>query len=106
MKEKIGSNYSGTWNIPSGVTQDSVLGPLLLLIFINDLPNEIKVFANDGKLFVWSLSKETTQIDINKLSYGEDIWKLRFNIEKNVKYDVPTKVIVEYDLSIRKIKGK
>ena len=41
--------------ITSGIPQGSVLGPILLLIFINDLPDVIsicmKLFADDGKLF-------------------------------------------------------
>ena len=51
MKVKIGNDYSETQNIHSSVPQGSVLGPLLLLIFVNDLRNdmksEIKLFADD-----------------------------------------------------------
>ena len=43
MKVKIGNNYSETQNIPSNVPQGSVLRPLLFLIFINDLSNDIYI---------------------------------------------------------------
>ena len=79
MKVKIGNNYSEKKNIQYGVLQRSVLRYLLFLIFINNLPNDIKskinLFADYIKLF------ETRKIALNKLSYSEDIWKLRFNIE-------------------------
>ena len=51
-----------TQNVSSGVFQDSEYGPLLFLIFIDDLPNDIKSeknFADDIKLLVRPLSKET-----------------------------------------------
>ena len=57
MKVKIVNNYSETQNMPSGVPQESVLRSLLFLIFMNDLPNdiksEIKIFADDVELFVY-----------------------------------------------------
>ena len=62
-KVEIGNNYSETLNI---LWYSVVLGPLLFLLFINDLPNDIKsetrLFADDIKLLAWLLSKETTQI--------------------------------------------
>ena len=60
--------------IISGVSQGSALGPILFLVFINDLPDEIKspllTFADDTKLFrkIGSLYHNTTlQEDISKL---------------------------------------
>ena len=41
--------------VTSGISQGSVLGPILFVLFINDMPSEIKntckLFADDAKLF-------------------------------------------------------
>ena len=41
---KINKSSSTLKEVTSGVPQGSILGPLLLIIFINDIPNEIRLF--------------------------------------------------------------
>jgi len=51
----INGSRSSWVNVLSGVSQGSVLGPLLFLLFVNDLPDLIKtnilMFADDTKIW-------------------------------------------------------
>ncbi|CAB4008241.1 Hypothetical predicted protein [Paramuricea clavata] len=63
---KIGQTISEPQTIRSGVPQGSNLGPLLFLVYINDLPNCLKytkanMFADDTNLTTASLNKEELQ---------------------------------------------
>ena len=73
----------------SGVPQGSILGPLLFLIYINDLPSCIQystpyLFADDSKL-IYAISKFNTnhlQSDINSINQWCNTWKLVINPSK------------------------
>ena len=70
----------------AGVPQGSILGPLLFLIYINDLPNELKsnakLFADDTSLFTIVKDKnESANIlnnDLQLISKWVYQWKMLF----------------------------
>ena len=73
----------------SGVPQGSVLGPVLFLLFINDLPDNIRssvrLFADDCVLYrnIHSLQDcLTLQEDLTSLGQWEADWQMKFNVAK------------------------
>ena len=77
--------------VKSGIPQGSVLGPILFVIFINDMPEAVKsmcqLFADDAKLFRnVNLREESNiallQTDIDALTNWSKKWQLPFNVEK------------------------
>ena len=76
-------------HVTSGVPQGSVLGLVLFIIFINDLPNAVqgclKLFADDTKLFRTVVSTpdcEDLQADINAMEDWSNKWLLKFHPQK------------------------
>ena len=90
VQQVVVNNAASKWSaVSSGIPQGSVLGPLLFVIFINDLPNlvdsDVYLFADDTKIFNIITKKEDTNIlqnDLDKLSDWSDTWLLRFHPEK------------------------
>ena len=60
------NGQSSIWElIKSGVPQGSVLSPLMFLIYINDLPDNIQstcnIFVDDSSLFSHVFNKDTSK---------------------------------------------
>ena len=106
-KQSVVVNGTGSsWkNINAGVPQGSVLGPLLFLIFINDLPEELicnpKLFADDVSLIAIMHDNEestkTIENDLQKLSEWSVKWKMQFIPD-------PTKQVNEIIFSWKRLK--
>ena len=83
----LNGSYSDFSSVESGLPHGSVLGPLLFLIYINDLDRNIKsnvkFFADDTMLFSIVKNPELSANDLNHdlgvINQRAHQWKLEFN---------------------------
>ena len=85
----LDGSYSSWKQVWSGVPQGSVLGPVLFLIFINDLDiglsSNILKFADDTKIYrsVTNLSdRSRLQQDLDSICSWASRWQMEFNVSK------------------------
>ena len=85
------NGQTSSWElVKSGVPQGSILGPLLFLIYINDLPDNLKsnckIFADDTSLFYKVFDKHVSHATLNKdlelINNWAFQWKMQFNPDR------------------------
>lgn len=104
----VESSISRSYNVISGVPQGSVLGPILFLLFVNDIIDIFdesvicKLFADDVKIYTVIENFDTVnplQTALSSLCNWSKIWQLSINVAKcnllhlgknnpNLKYDI------------------
>ena len=119
----INGEKSDWGDVTSGVPQGSVLGPLLFIIYINDLDvnitSNLSKFADDTKIGRTTNDIDDSQAlqdDLNKLYDWSVKWQMEFNVDKckvmrmgtvshNISYQLNDKEIgttqCERDLGVR-----
>ena len=85
----LDGDESGSAPVTSDVPQGYVLGPILFLIDINDLPDElaskVRLFADDTAVYLTIGGEDDSnmiQQDLNRLSVWVSRWNMEFNPSK------------------------
>ena len=90
----FGSSLSNEAELISGIVQGSGIGPLMFLVYINELVQsleehdinlKVKLFADDVKMYVKLLDNhdlEKLRGALNSLVKWSDTWQLTISIEK------------------------
>ena len=95
----LNGSFSEFTSIESGVPQGSIIGPLLFLIYINDLEINIKsninFFADDTMLYSIVKDPNLSAIDLNHdldvINKWAHQWKFEFNLDPLLRLNESTR---------------
>ncbi len=89
-------------NVTSGLPQGSVLGPLLFIIYINDLDcdivSKLVKFADDTNLGNRADTLDNVsniQTDLNRIVNWADTWQMTFNSSKCKVLHIGNKILTQ-----------
>ena len=96
----VNGSHSSPRPVPSGVPQGSVLGPVLFLLYINDITEHIqstmRLFADDSIVYreIKNIRDHALlQEDLISLCEWAETWQRNFNISKCYHLGVTNKVV-------------
>ncbi|XP_071149550.1 uncharacterized protein [Mytilus edulis] len=101
QKVVISGQSSDTFGVNAGVPQGSILGPLLFLVYINDIVNDIdcniKLYADDTSLFIvvedeYAAASKLNS-DIETINNWSVQWLVNFNAKKTEAMTVSKKSV-------------
>ena len=85
----VEGTYSEWTAVESGIPQGTVLGPILFVLFINDLPDSVRssclLFADDAKIYTTvgeCSGSNQIQHDLDELDKWANKWQMAFNSTK------------------------
>ena len=102
MQRVLLDGFYSTWEITrAGVPQGSVLGPLLFLVFINDITENIqshvKLFADDTMLYLdvedHTKAAQILNQDLQNIYAWSQKWLVNFNAKKTESLTFTTKTV-------------
>ena len=96
---RVNGSLSSVAYLKSGIPQGTVLGPVLFLSFINDLPSvvekESSIFADDTTMFTFgedlAYSSKSLTLDLSAASHWAKVWGMLYNAEKGQHLTVRSK---------------
>ena len=92
QRVRIGTSFSDTCPVPSGIPQGSVVGPLLFNLFINDLPDNLnssaitKLFADDVTIYTCLSDVDSCsdfQRNLSSIQQWSNTWQLSISTVKS-----------------------
>jgi hypothetical protein len=107
----VQGHHTSDWAaVGSGVIQGSVLGPLLFVIYINDITDHVEasilIYADDTKIF--STNRQLLQADLDRVFEWSVRWDLPLNLDKcevlTIARSHPTSTAQQYTINGTAIK--
>ena len=109
-------SFSDFKEVKAGVPQGSILGPLLFLVFINDIVNDIgssvKLFADDTSLYLIVddpvMAANLMDIDLDKIHQWANNWLVKFNPHKTEELIISRKTatVIHPSVSMNNVEVK